>query len=138
VMDIMPIDPARLARIRARLLVAATLAVPACGSNVPHHVNDRPPDPPVTRPVDGTINERVVDPVPSSPAPTSALVPKAEEVYVNTPDPGPRDQGINRPKPDAVKQPLSPKDLPPSGQTINIAPDSPSPQHHINTPPTKI
>lgn len=128
---IMSIDPVRLARIRARLLAAATLAVPACGGNSPH-VNEKPkdevyvnyahPDPP-KKPVDGPVNEHVVDQPPPSPdGPT-----------INTPPPGP--EHINRPKPDANNAPPpSPKDIPPPGQTINVVKaDQVGPPHTINT-----
>lgn len=121
------------------MLVAATLAVPACGGSP--HVNDRPPDsvnvPPDNKPVDSPINDRAKDPGPTSPEqPDGPNVntpePQPEGKHINTPEPLP---DVNRPKPQ------TPKDIPPPGQTINRvqsppknAPPAPV-EVHVNTPP---
>jgi hypothetical protein len=123
----MAIDPVRLARIRARLLAASALAVPACGGGVPEHVNERPRDPvhvneaqPDPKPVDSPINDRQNPDI----APTAPPAEKAPDA-----------PHINRPKPDSttsVAPTPSPKDIPPPGQTINVAHDDKTP-HTINT-----
>lgn len=122
----MAIDPVRLARIRTRLLAASALAVPACGG-VPEHVNERPRDQvyvnearPDEKPVDSPINDRQ----------KPDIAPPSDQ-----PD-------VNRPKPDSttsVAPTPSPNDIPPSGQTINVANVDNAP-HTINTvqkPPSK-
>lgn len=61
----MPIDPQRLARVRAHFLAAAALVTAGCGgSSVPEH----------------TINERAPD---TAPPPTAA--PSNEPVHINQP-----------------------------------------------------
>jgi hypothetical protein len=119
----MAIDPVRLARIRARLLAASTLVVPACGGGVPEHVNARPiehvnvappdpkpEDPPAAKPGDDTSKPNA---------------PPAEELHINRPNP---DQETPKPPPTTAK------DVPPSGQTINVAKDDKAPYPHtINT-----
>lgn len=82
----MAIDPARLARIRARLVAAAAVtAAVGCGGGR-EYVNDRPPD--------RTINEPPVMPTASpdpnavpegTPAPEGD--PKPNPAHVNTPPP---------------------------------------------------
>lgn len=113
----MAVDPVRLARIRARLLAASALAVPACGGSVPEHVNERPPDQvyvneaaPEPKPVDSPINDRGKD----TPAPTK---PEDSVKTINTPEPGPTTAEKPAPKLD---------DLPKPGQTINVATGEPS------------
>jgi hypothetical protein len=81
----MTIDPARLARIRSRLLAAAAVtAVGAAGCGGPEHVNTRAPEPPSTGPI---INEPAPEPVTTG-SPETA------------PSGGPDAPDINRPKPD--------------------------------------
>jgi hypothetical protein len=119
----MAIDPVRLARIRARLLAASALAVPACGGSVPEHVNERPRDrvyvneaAPEPKPVDSPINDRGKD----TPTP---MKPEDSVKTINTPEPGPTT---------AEKPAPTLNDLPPPGQTINVVKDD-RPPHTINT-----
>lgn len=119
----MAIDPVRLARIRARLLAASALAVPACGGGVPEHVNERPRDEvyvnyaaPDPKPVDGPVNDRGNEP-PAQPTPTAP--------------------NVNTPAPDSTTQRTpSVNDIPPAGQTINVASaDEPSTINTVQRPP---
>jgi len=146
----MAIDPVRLARIRARLIAASALAVPACGGGVPEHVNERPRDqvyvneaPREPKPVDSPINDRGNDQ--NTPVKPEAK-PDDGVKTINTPEPGPTTAEAPAP---------SLKDLPPPGQTINVAtaepstintvqrrpepPPAPKPPsvQHINTPKPK-
>ncbi|MDC3955391.1 hypothetical protein [Polyangium jinanense] len=107
----MSIDPARLARIRARLLAAAALTTAAAGCAKPI-INDRMGGPP-----EETINERRPEPEPTDneapktptaePAPTAPDTSKPTIHHVNTP---PSDGGTKLTPPDP-------------GQTINTAPN---------------
>lgn len=110
----MPIDPARLARIRARLLAAAALTTTATGCAKPI-INDRhtPPEETINEPPreeQHPINDRMNEP-PAAPTtePTQA-----------TPDTSkPTTHHVNTPKPSDGGEKLTP---PVPGQTINTAP----------------
>ena len=98
----MSIDPARLARIRARLLAAAAVTTTMAGCAKPI-INDRHPDSTNEPPVqdEHTINDR------QRPDDTNVAPPTEEPNH-----------DINRPNPDA-----SPKFNPPDpSQTINTPP----------------
>lgn len=133
----MNIDPARLARIRSRLLAAAALtAVGSAACSGPEHVNTRAPDPVDTA---HPINERAPDAPSASPsAEPAADAPSAVPAHVNTPRPDtsttaldappdkPTVQTINRPpqpfatasaSPTAKSPPPGPKDV---GKHINV------------------
>jgi hypothetical protein len=131
----MAIDPTRLARIRSRLLAAAVLAVPACGG-APQTINHAQPEP-TPKQHDGSINEVVADPPPASPEPGPS---KPEDIHVNTPPPdaamGESADGrdINQPNPDTTTRVIPPKNVPPTGQTINKAPTAAPIDQHVNTP----
>jgi len=108
----MSIDPARLARIRARLLAAAAVTAAGCG---PTYINDRKPDPPTETPAGPSIN---------TPAPEHINTPPP--AHVNTP-----------PEPQTADTTArSPAELAPPGQTINTAQipptKAPGPPHTIN------
>jgi hypothetical protein len=132
---IMSIDPARLARIRLRVLAAAAaVAVPACGGAP--HVNERHPDPPHVNEA-APDKEREVTPTnehpvdhPPSPTPEPKSEPKSEPKHINTPAPDatlfPR-AGDGQPK-----QAPTTADIPPPGQTINVAARDSGPPQHIN------
>ena len=131
----MSIDAARLARIRLRVLAAAAIvAVPACGSSQ-QHVNERNPEPPHVNQAapdkePTPTNDRHLDqpttapPEPkhiNTPAPQSAVDLKADDVHVN------------RPNPDAQpKKAPTLAEMPPTGQTINVASRDDEPPQHIN------
>ncbi len=133
----MAIDPARLARIRTRLLAAAVLVVPACG-NARQTINEPRREPAPTQ-HDGAINEVVVDPPHATPNPDPTAKPN-EDIHINTPPPqahlgeGPDGRDINRPNPDTTTRVISPKNVPPTGQTTNKAPTAAPIDQHVNTP----
>jgi len=100
----MPIDPARLARIRSRLLAAAALTAAGCAGG-PEHVNSPPPE--------HTFNEPPIDQTPT-PEPSATATPPTGEngptvnppppddgPHVNTPppEPPPRPDHVNTPAP---------------------------------------
>ena len=118
---IMAMDPVRLARIRARVLAAATLTVPAVAGCSSPHVNERPqkyiniapPDQPPPKEKEVTpINERKPD------QPTPDLERAPEPKHINTPAPD-----------------TTAANIPPPGQTINTAPTKAPEPDHVNTPP---
>jgi hypothetical protein len=104
----MSIDPARLARIRARLLAAAAITTTVAGCAKPI-INDRGPDSINEPPVQDQhpINDR------QKPDDTNVAPPDGK----TGDDPKKQDQDINRPNPDT-----SPK-FPDPSQTINTAPN---------------
>ncbi|MDI1479624.1 hypothetical protein [Polyangium sp. y55x31] len=115
----MPIDPARLARIRARLLAAAALTTTAAGCAKPI-INDRhtPPEETINEPPreeQHPINDRMNEP-PATPAPE----PTQAAPDTTAPDTSkPTTHHVNTPKPSDGGNKLTP---PPPGQTINTAP----------------
>ncbi len=112
----MPIDPARLARIRARLLAAAAITT-AAGCAGKTYINDRPPDTD-NEPPTHTINER---PRPNDTPPTSQDTPPTSEPAQPQPDP---DEGrviINTPRPSTTT-------------TTTTTPGKPPSPSHVNTP----
>lgn len=84
----MAIDPVRLARIRARVLAAATIALPACGgeqttinqAQPERHVNE--PEPDAT-----PVNTAPPDEKPVQDKPSDDHVNRPEPPHVNTPAP---------------------------------------------------
>lgn len=138
---VMAIDPVRLARIRARVLAAAAVAVPAvAGCSAPHvnerpreHVNVAPPDEPPSKEKEVTpINERK----PGQPAPE--LEKPREPDHVNTPAPDttaaipPPGQTINTAQPSPLKPPSTINTV--SSPPKNPPAKAPMPDH-VNTPP---
>lgn len=128
----MPIDPARLARIRSRLLAAAAVTAASTGCGGPEHVNTRPPD--------VIVNEPVHD-VP--PAGTTGAAPDATGDTPPDTDPGPEQPHINTPPPDrvtpadAVRTINTPPDEGPAAPTASgttASPPKPGPGHHVNRP----
>ena len=107
----MSIDPARLARIRARLLAAAAVTAAAGCASQPY-INDRPPD---------IVNDRRpeadnVAPV-DNPPPTDPTTEPTPDV--NTPPPEPTTATPDKPTPHHVNTPKPPD----PSQTINTSPN---------------
>lgn len=138
---VMAMDPVRLARIRARVLAAAAVAVPAvAGCSTPHvnerpreHVNVAPPDEPPSKEKEATpINERK----PDQPAPE--LDKPREPDHVNTPAPDttaaipPPGQTIPTAQPSPLKPPSTINTV--SSPPKNSPAKAPTPDH-VNTPP---
>ncbi|WP_437739823.1 hypothetical protein WMF39_29370 [Sorangium sp. So ce1504] len=119
----MPLDPQRLARVRAHFLAAAALVTGCGGSSAPDH----------------TINERApIDHVPPTPtaAPTesssSATPPEAPEANPSDAPP--------KPPVDVNTPPPVPPTAPPASSSATVGrppPGQPPPTSplHINTPP---
>ncbi|TKD11906.1 hypothetical protein [Polyangium fumosum] len=118
----MSIDPARLARIRARLVAAAAITTTAAGCAKPI-INDRmsgPPEETINEPPreeQHPINDRMKEPPaaptadPTQPQPDATTPPGQSPIaphHVNTPKPADGGAKFNPPDP---------------GQTINTAPD---------------
>jgi hypothetical protein len=79
----MSMDPARLARIRARVLAAAAIATAGCGQQT---INEHPNPPIVNEPAKEPtpINEKPPEPAPVSPPPED---PTPVGHHINTPNP---------------------------------------------------